>query len=906
MSCHKNRIQIIGSFLDSVSKKLNNMGILTESMINGCSPLAMTGTFDQAYQKYSDMPDLKPHELLNIRKNLDKVLSHDPKNFSDNYNIQPRSKEVRLSNTSEYLIYMNSSIELPVLEKADMVYSEYTTEEIRNAIKNSEGGFTRRTFPFTGSFNWKYYYDRFIDIVLKEYDPDHIILIRSNCSRFYMSDHDVGVFEKLSGQFVGMMERIDNYFIERTHCLVVNEHCNNIPPKYVECWFPYIQMSADSAKAVAEEIYDIIVNKNTDAYKPHFYGYTSDFFKTLLSRLSKDIISHNAEHLKYIDDNMLNVDKLSKLQSGTCEFFDNIIKLRQFLDVENKYRLAEYAVDVQSKKITADIELVELYTRYFKLELNDIIAVYLLCSNCENAAEYKKIVSNILSNSDCISVNSARKFKEKNIAFLKEYPYISVKEFTEDNGDVYVPLVNNCWLVLNPNSETPIRKFEFNAKELDYKKIIADGYICSIDSADALTYSYDYYVEKARNKDGNKPTYLRFNSKQELVESLYFINYCDLLKNERFVFVIGDNKDPADINDFIPIMDLTELLDPDIVTVNIEAGLGDQLCNFVMGKIIEKYAHKKVIYDTTKCSAFNGFEVDKFAKEPMSLLTSKLSPRLTPIREYGNQLFKKIYLKLSEKYTYMTQSFNYVRYEKNAKGAPCYLCGENKKDFIEFKSPHMYYNLLLRIETLKQYYDFKLSDFIAFPPFESEQLISLADEMTSCDAIVMHVRRGDYVTAGVSVDNEYYKSTIQSVMKIDDYLNKKIFIFSDDIKWCKLNLEQLGIDKIEKDKLFFVDSNKGEESYRDIQLMALGKVIIASQSYFPTIAALYSDRWEVFVTSDKNRMNLFQQYVRKNKYDVRNFKEEAVIDINEKDAKEKAAASNMQSAAEPQNNAGGV
>ena len=53
--------------------------------------------------------------------------------------------------------------------------------------------------------------------------------------------------------------------------------------------------------------------------------------------------------------------------------------------------------------------------------------------------------------------------------------------------------------------------------------------------------------------------------------------------------------------------------------------------------------------------------------------------------------------------------------------------------------------------------------------------------------------------------------------------------------------------------------------------MALGKILIASQSYFATIAALYSERWEIFVTSDKYRMNLFQQYVRKNKYDINEY-----------------------------------
>ena len=788
MNIMRYKIQIIGSYLEQISKVLDSMDIFTENIINNCSPLAMTGTFDPAYQKYSDMPELKPHELISIRKNLDKVLSHDPKKFSDNYNVLPMTKNVRSQNTSEYLVYMNSSIELSVIEKSDMVYSEYTTDEIRNAIKSSAGGYIRRTFPFEGSFNWKYYYDRFINIILNEYDPEHIIFIRSNVSRFYMDEQNIKSYDKLSEKFVGMIEEMDNYFIQKTHCLVIDEHLNNIPPKYVDCLFPYIQTGSRIAASIADKIGDIIVNKNIDAYKTCVKEYSNDLLNILVTRLSKDIISQNKKHLQYIDENMLTIDKIE--QKISCKFFDDITKLKRFLDAGSRYRLSEYAVDVCiNKTVSADIELIELYVRYFKLDLNDIIAVYLLYNECKNTAAFKKITKIILDSSNCISVNTAKKFKEKNIEFLKKYPYISVKKFSDNSSAVYILLENNCYIVLDPYCDPSLRKFVFNAcKNLDHKQIISNGYTCSIEDADALTYSYDYYIEKARNGDGAKPTFLKFDNENELFISLCYINYIELLKNEKFIFQIG-NKSPENIYDFTPIVDLTELLDPKTVTVNIEAGLGDQLCNYVMGKIIEKYAHKKIIYDTTKCKAFNGFEVDRFAKEPMCLLTSKLSPRLIPMN--GSQVFKKIYLKLSNDYTYMTQIFNYPRYEINAKGAPCYMCGENKKDFIEFNLPHMYFNTLLRIEKLMQYYDFKLKDFIEFPTFEDERLTKLSDEMMSCDAVVMHVRRGDYVTFGCAVDNEYYKSALQSIIQINDYPNKKFFIFSDDIQWCRSHLDEL-------------------------------------------------------------------------------------------------------------------
>lgn len=880
MQYGKNRIQVIGNYLEPVSNALDNMGIFIENVITNCSPLAMTGTFDKAYQKYSDMPDLKNYELLNIRKNLDKVLSHDPNNFADNYNIQPISKETRRQNTSEHLVYMNSSVVLPILEKINMVYSEFTTAEIVNAIKNSDGGCTRRTFPFEGSFNWKYYYDRFINVILNEYDPEQIIFIRSNCSRFYMEGNNIKTYNNaLSEQYVGLMEEIDNYFIEKTHCLVIDEQYNNIPQRYVGCNSPYLQMGMRTAAIIAGDIYDIIVNKNADAYKSHFQRYTSDFSKTLLSRLSKDIIAQNEEHLKYLDDNMLNIDKLSKLQSGTCEFFDNIIKLKQFLNIENKYRLAEYAVDVcQNKIFAADIELIELYTRYFKLDLNDIIAVYLLCNDCANAAEYKKIVSNILNNSDCVSVNSAKKFRERNIALLKEYPYTSIKEFTEDNGDVYIPLENNCWIVLNAYSEMPLKKFEFNVcRNFDFKKVIADGYACSIDSADSLTYSYDYYVEKARNGDGAKPTFLKFDTVEEFVGSLSYINYVELLENERFVFDI-EGVAPS-YEGYAPIADFTDFMDPNTVIVLIGAGLGDQIGYYIMGQLIKEQTGRKVLY-YDHCCSFNGLEVPKLALKEMDFVNDRLSQRLN----YNCDFFKDVCMRINKEYFFLTNQDS-----RDPKFGNVLLIRDFKL-LVTTMLPYTFINAIAQVEYWLNIFDFDIHEYIGFPPLTIDGNIDIQNEMLDCDAVVIHVRRGDYVTAylnkGLYFNYDRYIEAIKKLLEIPDYPNKKYFVFSDDIQWCKDNISSLGLDLIGNSEIRFVNSNKFDESFRDMQLMSYGKIMIGGNSGFFSFSSVYSDRCELYLGA-KGSVSL----CKKNKYDVGPFKEKIVIDINEKNAKENAKRS---------------
>ena len=53
-------------------------------------------------------------------------------------------------------------------------------------------------------------------------------------------------------------------------------------------------------------------------------------------------------------------------------------------------------------------------------------------------------------------------------------------------------------------------------------------------------------------------------------------------------------------------------------------------------------------------------------------------------------------------------------------------------------------------------------------------------------------------------------------------------IFSDDIQWCRENLSSI----IGNREVVFVDWNKGEQSFRDIQLMTLCKHNIIANSSF--------------------------------------------------------------------------
>ena len=105
----------------------------------------------------------------------------------------------------------------------------------------------------------------------------------------------------------------------------------------------------------------------------------------------------------------------------------------------------------------------------------------------------------------------------------------------------------------------------------------------------------------------------------------------------------------------------------------------------------------------------------------------------------------------------------------------------------------------------------------------------VAEHIYSTEAISIHVRRGDYATNltvqqqhGI-LDAAYYQKSLEHLTQ---YTQKPVlFIFSDDVAWCKANL-QLAADT------YYVDNNNDVHNYEDLRLMSLCKHHIIANSSF--------------------------------------------------------------------------
>ncbi len=118
-------------------------------------------------------------------------------------------------------------------------------------------------------------------------------------------------------------------------------------------------------------------------------------------------------------------------------------------------------------------------------------------------------------------------------------------------------------------------------------------------------------------------------------------------------------------------------------------------------------------------------------------------------------------------------------------------------------------------------------DFIDFIRCKSEhkniETKPLAQMILNSNSVSLQVRRGDLLNVGrVICDKKYYKRAI-------DFLNNKVgdielFIFSDDIEWCKRNISI-------QENQFFIEPNISNP-FADIYLMSLCKHNIIVNSTF--------------------------------------------------------------------------
>ena len=144
---------------------------------------------------------------------------------------------------------------------------------------------------------------------------------------------------------------------------------------------------------------------------------------------------------------------------------------------------------------------------------------------------------------------------------------------------------------------------------------------------------------------------------------------------------------------------------------------------------------------------------------------------------------------------------------------------------IEGNTYYLYHALPNDCEGIRD----ELLKAFAFPAFTTTENIEAARQMQNCNSVAIHARVVHYgYGMGNIAERGYYPKAIRYIR--ERVPNIRFFLFSDDPTWCRENLAVLGLT--ENDAITFIDWNKGEESYRDMQLISLCKHQIIPNSTF--------------------------------------------------------------------------
>ena len=116
----------------------------------------------------------------------------------------------------------------------------------------------------------------------------------------------------------------------------------------------------------------------------------------------------------------------------------------------------------------------------------------------------------------------------------------------------------------------------------------------------------------------------------------------------------------------------------------------------------------------------------------------------------------------------------------------------------------------------------------------------LLEQIESCSAVALHIRRGDYVSRAVATEHHgvlslsYYSNALRLVN--ERVISPRYFVFSDDPVWCRRNLP------LQQKNSVFVDHNVGADAWQDLLLLSRCQYHVIANSSFSWWGAWLGDQ----------------------------------------------------------------
>lgn len=175
-------------------------------------------------------------------------------------------------------------------------------------------------------------------------------------------------------------------------------------------------------------------------------------------------------------------------------------------------------------------------------------------------------------------------------------------------------------------------------------------------------------------------------------------------------------------------------------------------------------------------------------------------------------------------------------------------CNQYLPDILDLPGNLYYHGYWINKKWFARYQENFLQEF-CFPEITDEKNIRYMEQIRSSLSVSVHIRRGDYVRLGFQQDPLIYRYYLkQFVRQVPGEWH--LFVFSDDIGWCREHAKELGISYFHE--VTYVEGNIEGNNYRDMQLMSMCKAMVVSNSAFCYLAALLNtEKQYVFNSTDR-------------------------------------------------------
>lgn len=252
-----------------------------------------------------------------------------------------------------------------------------------------------------------------------------------------------------------------------------------------------------------------------------------------------------------------------------------------------------------------------------------------------------------------------------------------------------------------------------------------------------------------------------------------------------------------------------------MLMIRLMGGMGNQMFQYARGKALEKQGKGPVFYDD---SAYEDDDLRSYALQSFRVAITKAPQseidKYRRIRRLYYSIRYHVKISTLPSYQHEKKDYKYGRYWNSG-----YLEGywQNEKYFLNIRE-------ILQKEFV---YKGELTD-------KQKEIIQ---EMHQGNSVAVHVRRGDYLSEKnrytyVCLPIIYYQRAISYLQ--NNIENLRLYIFSDDIPWCKENF-------LEYENLMYIDESVSNSAQTDFELMRNCKHFIIANSTFSWWPAWLAD-----------------------------------------------------------------